>query len=73
MIDIEFNKETSTQAWDRLTYKEKNRLLYERQVALLDLFLEKNAISKAQHDKSLHDLTVKMKNALPDEAEPKTE
>lgn len=43
-----------------LTYAEKNRLLYFEQKKTLDLFLERNAISKAQYDKSLHDLTVKM-------------
>jgi hypothetical protein len=29
-----------------------------------DLFLERGAITKAQHDKSLHDLTVKMRAAV---------
>ena len=29
-------------------------------MALLDTFLEHRAISQAQYDKSLHDLTVKM-------------
>ncbi len=43
-----------------LTYAEKNRLLYFEQKKTLGLFLERNAISKAQYDKSLHDLTVKM-------------
>ena len=40
--------------------EEKNRQLFLRQKKLLDLFLEKGAISRAQHDKSLHDLRVKM-------------
>ena len=48
-------------AWDSLTYEEKNKLLYERQKHLLDEFLEHGAISREQHDKSLHDLTEKMK------------
>ena len=47
--------------WDKLSYSEKNRELYCRQKALLDLFLEKKAITKAQYDKSLRDLTAKMK------------
>ena len=34
--------------------------LYLKQKALLDQFLEKGAISQAQHDKSLHDLIEKM-------------
>ena len=46
--------------WEKLTPEEKKRKLYERQVATLDSFLEHGAISQAQHDKSLHDLTVKM-------------
>lgn len=49
-----------TNLWDKLTPEEKKRKLYERQVATLDTFLEHGAISKDQHDKSLHDLTVKM-------------
>ena len=47
-------------SWESLTYEEKNRVLYERQKKMLDEFLEKGAISKEQHDKSLHDLTEKM-------------
>ena len=47
-------------AWATMTHEEKNRLLYHRQKELLDTFLEKKAISKEQHDKSLHDLTEKM-------------
>lgn len=47
--------------WDSLTYEEKNSLLFERQKMMLEEFLEKGAISKAQYDKSLHDLTKKMK------------
>ena len=39
---------------------EKNHLLYLRQKALLDTFLEKGAISKAQYDKSLGDMKAKM-------------
>ena len=47
--------------WESLSYEEKNRRLYLRQKALLDLFLEKKAITQAQHDKSLRDLTEKMR------------
>lgn len=39
---------------------EKNIELYLRQKKMLEQFLERNAISKAQFDKSLGDLTVKM-------------
>ena len=53
-IDIE------DEEWSSLSYEEKNHQLYLRQKALLDQFLEKGAISQAQHDKSLHDLREKM-------------
>ena len=47
-------------AWDSLSYSEKNQILFERQKHLLAEFLERNAISKEQYEKSLHDLTEKM-------------
>ena len=47
--------------WDSLSYEEKNKLLYERQKKMLEEFLERGAISQQQYDKSLHDLTEKMK------------
>ena len=40
--------------------EEKKRDLYLRQKELLDTFLEHGAISRAQYDKSLGDLTEKM-------------
>ena len=43
-----------------MTAEEKKRDLYERQKQLLDTFLEHGAISQAQYDKSLGDLTEKM-------------
>ena len=46
--------------WNRLTCKEKNHQLFLKQQAVLDKFMERGAISKAQHDKSLHDLMEKM-------------
>ena len=49
-----------TQEPQTLTLEEKRRALYDRQVALLATFLEHGAITQAQHDKSLHDLTDKM-------------
>ena len=51
---------TNNVAWEALTPEEKRRELYDRQVALLATFLERGAITQEQHDKSLHDLTVKM-------------
>ncbi len=47
-----FNSEQDT--------KHTNEELYYRQVELLKTFLEKNAISQAQFDKSFSDLTEKM-------------
>lgn len=46
--------------WESLTPKEKHTQLFWRQKNTLDLFLERNAISKAQYDKSLGDLIEKM-------------
>ena len=46
--------------WDTLSYVEKNKLLYLRQKHMLEEFLERGAISQAQYEKSLYDLTVKM-------------
>ena len=51
---------TENPEWSSLTYEEKNRLLFLRQKETLDMFLERGAISQAQHDKSLHDLIEKM-------------
>ena len=50
----------SNQEGEGLSHEEKNRELYMKQKELLDQFLERGAISQAQHDKSLHDLTEKM-------------
>lgn len=46
--------------WDSMTYEQKNHQLYLKQKDLLDTFLAHGAITQAQHDKSLHDLTEKM-------------
>ena len=51
---------TNNAAWETMTPEQKQRELYARQVELLDTFLEHRAISQEQHDKSLHDLTMKM-------------
>ena len=50
------NTVNDTPLWSDLTHEQKNHQLFLRQRALLDQFLEKGAISQAQHDKSLHDL-----------------
>lgn len=46
--------------WEKLSPKEKKVELFRKQKKTLDTFLEKNAISKAQYDKSLGDLRDKM-------------
>lgn len=46
--------------WENLTPEEKKKQLFLKQKNTLDLFLERNAISKAQYEKSLGDLIVKM-------------
>ena len=55
--------------WSSLSYEEKNRLLFQRQKKTLDMFLERGAISQAQHDKSLHDLIQKMGIAIKSETD----
>ena len=52
--------DSEKEEWSLLTYEEKNRLLFLRQKKTLDMFLERGAISQAQHGKSLHALIEKM-------------
>lgn len=47
--------------WDNLSYNEKNHQLYLKQKELLQTLLEHKAISQTQYNKSLSDLTEKMK------------
>lgn len=56
--------------WEQLTPSQKKIELYRKQKDLLDTFLAHHAISRAQYEKSLGDLTEKMgmqdhKEALP--------
>ncbi|MBR2993120.1 MAG: hypothetical protein IKF31_07430 [Clostridiales bacterium] len=46
--------------WERLSPEDKKKQLYLNQKQTLDAFLARGAISKAQYDKSLGDLTEKM-------------
>lgn len=46
--------------WNMMSPVEKNIELFRQQKQTLDLFLERNAISKKQYDKSLGDLIEKM-------------
>ena len=52
--------EINNDEWASLSYEEKNRRLFLRQKKTLAMFLEKGAISREQHDKSLHDLIQNM-------------
>ena len=47
-------------SFDTISKKEKRIELYLSQKRLLETFLERNAISRAQYEKSLSDLTTKM-------------
>jgi hypothetical protein len=46
--------------WEKLSPEQKKVQLYLEQKKTLEAFLERGAISKAQFDKSLSDLTLKM-------------
>ena len=46
--------------WEMLSPEEKKKQLFLKQKKLLETFLERNAISKAQYEKSLGDLRDKM-------------
>ena len=46
--------------WEQLSAEEKKIRLYFQQKEALDDFLERGAISQAQYDKSLGDMTEKM-------------
>ena len=46
--------------WEQMTPEQKKKQLYCKQKELLDTFLSHHAISQAQYDKSLGDLTEKM-------------
>ena len=46
--------------WEKLSSEEKKKELFLKQKHTLDLFLERNAISRTQYDKSLGDLREQM-------------
>ena len=46
--------------WEQLSPEDKKKQLYLNQKQTLDTFLAHGAISRAQYDKSLGDLTEKM-------------
>lgn len=59
---MDFREEKT--GWDAMSHEEKNHQLFLKQKNMLDMFLERGAITQAQHDKSLHDLTEKMGEAV---------
>ena len=52
--------ENNMNVWENMSHKEKNHQLFLKQKTMLAMFLERGAITQAQHDKSLHDLREKM-------------
>ena len=50
---------TEQEEWEKLSPEEKKVQLYLKQKKLLDDFLERGAISRAQYEKSFGDLTDK--------------
>ena len=46
--------------WNQLSPEQKRRQLYLHQVKTLNDFLERNAITRAEYEKTLGDLTMKM-------------
>ena len=50
----------SQSLWEHLSPEEKKKQLFLKQKKMLDMFLEKGAITQAQHDKSLGDMIEKM-------------
>lgn len=46
--------------WEKLSLEEKKRQLFLKQKRVLQDFLERNAISQAQFDKSFSDMMQKM-------------
>ena len=56
-------QQLAQRAWEGLNAAQKKHALYLKQKRTLDLFLERGAISRLQHDKSLHDLSERMGEA----------
>ena len=60
MWDYLFANASQNSVWASMSREEKNRQLFKKQKAMLDLFMEKGAISRRQRDESLADLIEKM-------------
>ena len=52
--------ETEIKTFDEFSLDEKKKMLFLQQKKILQEFLKRNAISKAQFDKSFWDLILKM-------------
>lgn len=52
--------QTELTTWESLAPEEKKQKLFMKQKSILEEFLGHGAISKAQYEKSLHDLREKM-------------
>ena len=59
-MDKWFGIDAEDQPMLGLSHADKKHQLFLSQKQTLDSFLERGAISKIQHEKSLHDLRVKM-------------
>lgn len=59
MWDYLFANASQNSVWASMSREEKNRQLFNKQKAMLDLFMEKGAISRRQRDESLADLIEK--------------
>ena len=57
---MDYKRDRTNTVWETLTMQEKNHQLYFQQKDTLDTFLQHGAITKEQHEKSLHDLWEKM-------------
>ena len=66
-MDKWFGIDAEEQPMLSLSHAEKRHQLFLNQKATLDSFLEHGAISRAQYEKSLHDLQVKMNETEEDD------
>ena len=60
-VEAEMQEQIARQyRWELMTPEQKKKQLFLNQKELLDKFLARHAISQAQYDKSLTDMTRKM-------------
>lgn len=60
-MELDLHAKTQKQMeWEQMTQSQKKKQLFLNQKELLDIFLERHAISQAQYQKSLGDLRLKM-------------